>query len=76
MPLTSIKAQSNIADHVQALGQKYMGAKVQDVFTETSIHEQKGSPVPVQNFVNAQCMCYEQFSQFESQQLISVYRLF
>lgn len=52
------KAQSNIQEHVQALGQKYMGAKAQDVFSETSIHEQKGSPVPVQNFVNAQCMSH------------------
>jgi saccharopepsin len=52
---------SNIHSHVQALGQKYMGIRPQvhkdEMFRDTSIHAGKGDghPVPVSNFLNAQC---------------------
>jgi len=33
-----------------------MGASPEAAFRETSIHEEKkGSPVPIENFLNAQC---------------------
>ena len=49
----------NINSHVQALGQKYMGVRPQnhkdEMFRDTSIHQDAAHPVPVSNFLNAQC---------------------
>lgn len=46
---------------MRGLGQKYMGARPetqsQAVFQDTSIHTDKDHPVPISNFMNAQCMC-------------------
>ncbi|KAF2173916.1 hypothetical protein M409DRAFT_16184 [Zasmidium cellare ATCC 36951] len=48
----------SIEDHVQRLGQKYMGIRPQnrlnEMFKETSVHAEKGHPVAVDNFLNAQ----------------------
>ena len=45
--------------HVKALGQKYMGIRPQqharEMFRDTSIHADEGHPVPISNFLNAQC---------------------
>lgn len=39
-------------------GQKYMGAGDEDIFRHTSVDADKGPhEVPVENFLNAQCMC-------------------
>ena len=51
----------DINSHVKALGQKYMGTRPQqhkdEMFRDTSIHTGKDNhPVPVSNFLNAQCM--------------------
>lgn len=49
-------------DHVQSLGQKYMGIRpnnhIDHMFQDTSIKPDagKGHNVPVSNFLNAQCM--------------------
>ena len=44
---------------MQALGQKYMGIRPQshkdEMFRDTSIHVDEGHPVPISNFLNAQC---------------------
>ena len=44
---------------VKALGQKYMGVRPQthrdEMFRDTSIHTDGGHPVPISNFLNAQC---------------------
>ena len=50
----------DINTHVKALGQKYMGIRPQshkdEMFRDTSIHVDGDShPVPVSNFLNAQC---------------------
>jgi saccharopepsin len=50
----------DINSQLQALGQKYMGVRptnhMDEMFKETSIHVDKdGHPVPVSNFLNAQC---------------------
>ena len=50
----------DINSHVQALGQKYMGIRPDshkdEMFKETSIHPNTDHPVPVSNFLNAQCL--------------------
>ena len=51
---------ADIATHARALGQKYMGVRPQshleEMFKETSIHlDSDVHPVPVSNFLNAQC---------------------
>jgi saccharopepsin len=52
-------AYANIDTHAKHLGQKYMGIRPQshidEMFKETSIHEEGGHKVPVSNFLNAQC---------------------
>ena len=65
MPLKKISlseqlAGANIDTHVKHLGQKYMGIRPQaheeEMFKDTAIHADKGlHPVPVNNFLNAQC---------------------
>jgi len=59
IPLAEQLEYANIEAHVKSLGQKYMGIRPQthldEVFRETSIHNQKGDHlVPVSNFMNAQ----------------------
>jgi len=58
IPLSEQLENANIDDHVHALGQKYMGIRPQrnidEMFKETSIKPQKGHPVAVSNFLNAQ----------------------
>ena len=66
MPLKKISlseqlAGANIDTHVKHLGQKYMGVRPenheQEMFKDTALHTEKGAhPVPVSNFLNAQCM--------------------
>lgn len=52
-------AGASIDAHVKHLGQKYMGirpeSQAQEMFRETSVHEDGGHTVPVSNFLNAQC---------------------
>jgi saccharopepsin len=65
MPLKKISlseqlAGANIDTHVKHLGQKYMGIRPQlheeEMFKDTAIHADNGlHPVPVSNFLNAQC---------------------
>jgi saccharopepsin len=58
IPLSEQLEYANIGDHMQALGQKYMGIRPQrnmeEMFKETSIKPDKGHPVAVSNFLNAQ----------------------
>ncbi|KAK3724485.1 aspartic proteinase precursor [Vermiconidia calcicola] len=63
IPLSQQLDHANIADHVQALGQKYMGARP-DKYLEQLLSEEEGEysilpekkkhSVPVDNFLNAQ----------------------
>lgn len=59
VPLDQQFAAASVKDHVRALGQKYsqkfMNAKTEDIFRDTSIHADGGFDVPVENFLNAQC---------------------
>lgn len=46
---------------VHALGQKYMGPSAkqmqqEETFRDTSVHLDGSHPVPISNFMNAQCM--------------------
>lgn len=45
---------------MRSLGQKYMGIRpdshVDAIFKDTSVHVDANHPVPVSNFMNAQCM--------------------
>lgn len=57
-----VQEHADIETQVRALGQKYMGVRPQkhqeEMFRDTSIRpEGDGHPVPVSNFLNAQCMC-------------------
>lgn len=56
----------NIADHAKALGQKYMGVRPQahaeEMFKQASVDANKGHPVPVSNFLNAQCKLSDAFT--------------
>jgi len=58
IPLSEQLEGMTIEDHVERLGQKYMGVRpqnhVSEMFKETSIHPEDGHPVPVSNFLNAQ----------------------
>ncbi|KAG9734568.1 hypothetical protein KCU75_g17838, partial [Aureobasidium melanogenum] len=58
VPLSEQLEGANIGQHVQALGQKYMGVRPQkhidEMFKETSVHAEAGHPVAVSNFLNAQ----------------------
>ncbi|KAI5204653.1 Asp-domain-containing protein [Aureobasidium subglaciale] len=58
VPLSEQLEAHNIGDHMQALGQKYMGVRPQkhadEMFKETSMHAEAGHPVAVSNFLNAQ----------------------
>jgi len=60
VPLSDQLKNANIHEHVQALGQKYMGLRpsghIDEMFRDTSIKPEAGKPhhVPVSNFLNAQ----------------------
>lgn len=45
---------------MRSLGQKYMGVRPDShadaIFKDTSVHVDANHPVPVSNFMNAQCM--------------------
>merc|ERR1712014_283678 len=64
VPLSQQLEYANIGDHMQALGQKYMGVRPQrnmeEMFKEQSFKPEKGHPVAVSNFLNAQY-----FSEFQ-----------
>merc|ERR1712169_24563 len=57
-PLSQQLEYANIGDHMQALGQKNMGVRPQrnmeEMFKEQSFKPEKGHPVAVSNFLNAQ----------------------
>lgn len=64
MPLKKISlseqlAGANIDTHVRQLGQKYMGIRPEshadEMFKDTAIKEGGVHPVPISNFLNAQC---------------------
>lgn len=48
-----------MATHARALGQKYLGIRPQthldEMFRDTAIHPERDHPVPISNFLNAQC---------------------
>ncbi|GIZ48294.1 hypothetical protein CKM354_001136200 [Cercospora kikuchii] len=58
VPLSEQLEGIDIETQVQRLGQKYMGIRPQsrldEMFKETSVHAEKGHPVAVDNFLNAQ----------------------
>jgi len=59
VPLSEQLTYASIDDHVQAIGQKYMGIRPQqhqnEMFKDTSLHAEKSDHlVPVSNFLNAQ----------------------
>ncbi|KAI5363842.1 Putative aspartic peptidase A1 family, aspartic peptidase, active [Septoria linicola] len=58
VPLSEQLEGMNIETQVQRLGQKYMGIRPQgrldEMFKETSVKPEKGHPVAVSNFLNAQ----------------------
>merc|ERR1711939_1238363 len=58
VPLSQQLEYANIGDHMQALGQKYMGVRPQrnmeEMFKEQSFKPEKGHPVAVSSFLNAQ----------------------
>jgi saccharopepsin len=54
---------NSVEDHLQSLGQKYMGASrpknAADYAFATNVPSVEGGhPVPVSNFMNAQCKCH------------------
>lgn len=58
----------NIEEQVHALGQKYLGSKPQSradmMFQAQAPQIKEGHPVPVSNFMNAQCKCFSQIRKF------------
>lgn len=50
---------------MKGLGQKYMGGRpeshAQAMFSEQSVHADKNHPVPISNFMNAQCKDFHLF---------------
>lgn len=65
IPLDQQFNTASVKDHVKALGhkysQKFMGPGNDDIFRDTSIHNDGGFDVPVENFLNAQCKRYLPF---------------
>ena len=65
IPLSEQLEHTSVAQHAQSLYKKYGGQKVmgshstshkEEMFRDTSIHEDGSDhPVPVTNFLNAQC---------------------
>lgn len=74
MPLTKVSlneqlAAANIQAHSQHLAQKYVGYQpephIKDMFHDTSIKEDHHEhPVPISNFLNAQCKIYFSYLNF------------
>jgi len=58
IPLSKQLENANIGEHMEALGQKYMGIRPQghadEMFKDTSVKPESGHPVAVSNFLNAQ----------------------
>ncbi|KAL8872387.1 MAG: hypothetical protein Q9174_001978 [Haloplaca sp. 1 TL-2023] len=58
VPLSEQLEHGDFASHAKALGQKYMGIRpqthVDEMFRDTSFHDESDHPVPVSNFLNAQ----------------------
>ena len=55
-----IQENADFSTQAKALGQKYLGYRpeghIDEMFRDTSVHVEKdGHPVPVSNFLNAQC---------------------
>jgi len=55
-----MQEQNNLQDHARALGQKYMGIRpqgshIEEMFRDTTYRGDASHPVPVSNFLNAQC---------------------
>lgn len=59
VPLTEQLEHANINTQMRHLGQKYLGVRpashIDEMFKDTAIHVEDGHPVPVSNFLNAQC---------------------
>lgn len=75
VPLSEQLEHADIATHAKSLykkysGQKFMGirpeAHKEEMFRDTSIHLDQDHPVPVSNFLNAQCLSYHTHSTVES----------
>lgn len=64
VPLEQQFAAAGIRQHARALehkySQKFMNAKTEDIFQDTSIRPDGGFDVPVENFLNAQCKIHHQ----------------
>ncbi|KAI9728276.1 MAG: Vacuolar protease A [Cirrosporium novae-zelandiae] len=58
IPLSEQLEHADIDTHMRALGQKYMGIRPErhqeELFKDTTFHPDKGHPVDVSNFLNAQ----------------------
>lgn len=71
VPLSEQLEHADITTHAKSLynkysGQKFMGirpeAHKEEIFRDTSIHLDQDHPVPVSNFLNAQCLLHHTFS--------------
>ena len=71
VPLSEQLEHADITTHAKSLynkysGQKFMGirpeAHKEEIFRDTSIHLDQEHPVPVSNFLNAQCLLHHTFS--------------
>merc|ERR1711915_831282 len=73
VPLSQQLEYANIGDHMQALGQKYMGVRPQrnmeEMFKEQSFKPEKGHPVAVSNFLNAQYFSEIQIEHVQEERL-------
>lgn len=60
VPLEQQFSAASVRDHVKGLAhkysQKFMNSETEDIFRHTSIDLNKDHDVPVENFLNAQCM--------------------
>ena len=54
-----MQTHANIQEHAKALGQKYMGIRpetqMEQVFKAPYVADGASHPVPITNFLNAQC---------------------
>ena len=75
VPLSEQLEYASITTHASSLykkyaGQKYMGirpeAHKEEMFRDTSIHLDQEHPVPVSNFLNAQCLLYHVHSSIKN----------
>ena len=59
IPLSEQLKSIPMETQLQGLGQKYMGARPEShadaIFRDTSMHVEGGHPLPITNFMNAQC---------------------